>query len=145
MSISFSSPQYTARNMIALNEVDFINKYGNYASGYKHLNLLGSNKHVLHVFIAILSLFGCIILFVNSPQKVDSNNQPIERTTIEKIFRTSAWVLLIVFVLSIIYGGYLHFFLYLPEYNDWFSKLPTDAKNQINIIHGINTIIGNMR
>ena len=146
MSISFGNTfNNIAQGMAGLNQINFINKYGNYASGYKHLSPIGENKHFLHIIVAILSIVASIILFVNSPEERDAKNNPIERSTIKKIFRTSAWILLIVFVLSVVYGGYLHFALYLPEYNDWFQKLPADAKNDINIIHGINQIVNNMR
>ncbi len=130
-----------------ITEFGFIQRYGNYSKNYKYVNELGKNNQILLFAIPFFSLIGSGILFSKSTQKYDSNGNPIEKTSTEKIFRYLAWFLLLIAILFGTYLGYVHFALYLPEYKDWYNKLPIDAKNDLNIMKNMrqmNTTLFNL-
>jgi hypothetical protein len=139
MSFSFN-PTGLLQNQTTLSKVDFVNKYGDLAFKYDKLNATGEQKNALFYFVPVILLILMIIFFSKSAQKVDENNKPIERTSSENILRILAWVSLVLLIVSTGYSGYMYFMLYLPQYNQWFSELPIDAKKQLNLINTLNAI-----
>ena len=95
---------------------------------------------MLFYFVPVILLILMMIFFAKSQQQVDENNQPIERTSTEKILRILAWVSLGLLIVSTGYSGYMYFMLYLPQYKSWFNELPLDAKKQLNLISTLNEI-----
>ncbi len=56
-----------------------------------------------------------------------------------------AWIFLVISIILIIYSGYMYFFIYSSQYNEWFNSLPPDAKTQLNIIKSLDLISNNSR
>jgi hypothetical protein len=139
MSFSFN-PAGLVQTIAIPSKIEFINKYGNFANNYKGLNALGEQKYVWFYILIFISLFAGIVLNHLSKPKLDENNKPKERTISENLLLYSSYGCAIIFIFSIIYSGYMYFGMYLPEYNDWFSKLPQDAKVELNKIHAYNSI-----
>ncbi len=142
MSLIFN-PTGLAQNQLTSSKIDFINKYGSLSMKYDRLTATGEQKHMLFYLVPIILVITSIICFAKSTQQVDENNQPIERTSTEKILRILAWVSLGLFIISTGYSGYIYFMLYLPQYNLWFNELPLDAKNQLNLIGTLTAIASN--
>ncbi len=140
MSFIFN-PTVLAENQLSSSKVDCVNKYGDLSVKYDRLTAIGEQKNILFYFLPVILLILMIIFFAKSTQKVDANNEPIERTNGEKILRTLAWISLGLLILTTGYSGYMYFMLYLPQYNMWFSELPIDAKKQLNLISTLNTIV----
>ena len=143
MSFTFNPTgliQNQTMNLVTVSKVDFVNKYGDFSMKYDRLTATGEQKHMLFYLVPLVLIILSIIFFVKSKQRVDENNKLIERTSTEKVFRILAWVSIIVLILSTGYSGYIYFMLYLPQYNQWFSELPIDAKKQLNLINTLNTI-----
>lgn len=139
MQISFN-PTSLVENSVINSQVDFIEKYGNYSSNYKDLTPLGGQKKIWFYFIVILSLILTTILFYMSKEEKDINGNIIQPTNTKKLYKTLAWVFLGIFIVSITYSGYMYFFVYSPQYNEWLNSLPVDARNKLNIIRGLNMI-----
>jgi hypothetical protein len=139
MSFSFN-PAGFIQTIAVPNKIEFINKYGNLSNNYKYLNALGEHKYVWFYILSFISLFTGLILYHLSKPKLDENNQLKERTIIEKLLLYSSYGCAIIFIFSIIYSGYMYFGIYLPEYNDWFSKLPQEAKNELNQIQTFDSV-----
>ncbi len=139
MSFIFN-PTKLAVNQLVTNKLNFINTYGASTMNYDRLTATGEQKYAWFYFIPVLTIITTIILFAKSVQKVDENNNPIERTTIEKTLRILAWISLIICVLSLIYSGYMYLFMYLPQYNKWFNELPIDAKQQLKMINSLESV-----
>ncbi len=139
MSFTFN-PTGLVQNQLTSSKVDFINKYGNLSLKYDRLTATGEQKHMLFYIVPILLVIASIFCFAKSTQQVDANNEPIERTSTEKILRILAWISLGLLIVSTGYSGYMYFMLYLPQYKLWFNELPLDAKNQLNLIGTLNAI-----
>jgi hypothetical protein len=135
MQISFN-PSAFLYNDLTKSKVDFINQYGNFSNTYNNLTPLGEQKKTWFYFIAFLSLVLSIICFVLS----NKTNDVIQNQTFKKIVKISAWVLLFIFITSVIYSGYMYLFVYSPQYNEWFKNLPVDAQNKISSIRALNMI-----
>ncbi len=139
MTITFN-PSNLIQNSVFSSEIDFVNKYGNYSIGYNDLTPLGTQKKTWFYFVLFLSLILTIILFVLAKEEKDINGNVIEPTTAKKLFKILAYGCLGIFIISVIYSGYMYFFIYSPQYNQWFKTLPVEAQNQLNIITSINVI-----
>jgi hypothetical protein len=63
----------------------------------------------------------------------------------QKIVYKLGWVIFLLFLISLGYSGYNYFALYLPQYNEWYNILPTEAKSQLRIIKALDTVIANRR
>jgi hypothetical protein len=136
----------TSFNSEANTKVDFINKYSNFAEKYDKITPLGDQKRTWPYLISILLLVGVIFCFIYSKEKENKETgEKIPRNNLQKILYYFGWVLLIMFIISLIYNGYYYFVLYLPQYNEWFNNLPLEAKNQLNIIKTLESITNNMK
>jgi hypothetical protein len=140
MKISFN-PISLIQGNVANSKVDFVKNYGNYAANYNELTLLGEQKHTWFYFIVILSAILSGILFYMSREEKDAKGNTIQPTTSKKIYKILAWLSLGIFIVSVIYSGYMYFFIYSPQYNEWLKSLPNDARNKLNIIKSLNMIV----
>ncbi len=140
MKISFN-PTSLIEGNVANSKVNFIKNYGNLAEKYNDLTPLGEQKQVWFYFIVILSAILSGILFNMSKEEKDANGNVIEPTTTKKIYKILAWLCLGIFIVSLIYSGYMYLFIYSPQYNEWLKNLPSDARNQLNIINSLNAIV----
>ena len=135
----------TVINKDANNKLDFINKYSGLSEKYNKLTPLGTQKQVWHYFLLFFLLIGTIGCFAYSREKTDNiTGDKIPQTDIQKLVYKLAWLLLIIFLITLGYSGYNYFALYLPQYNEWYNVLPTEAKSQLRIIKAIDTVIANM-
>ena len=140
MRISFN-PISLIQGNVANSKVEFVKNYGNLAANYNDLTPLGEQKQVWFYFIIILSAILSGILFHISREEKDANGNVIKPTTTKNIYKILAWICLAIFIISLIYSGYMYFFVYSPQYNEWFKSLPSDARNKLNIINSLNTIV----
>ena len=135
MEFSFN-PMSFLHNDLIKNKVDFINKYGDLSNTYNHLTPLGEQKNTWVYFIGFFSLILSIICFMYSKK----SNETIKNQSLKTIIKISAWLLLGIFIVCVIYGGYTYFFLYSPQYNEWFKNLPVDAQKKISAIRALSMI-----
>ena len=143
MKISFNPSSITGsiiENNVANSKVDFVNKYGSYSSNYDNLTPLGGQKKTWFYFILIISLILTGILFHLSKEEKDANGNIIEPTSAKKLYKILAWMFLGISIIFIIYSGYMYFFIYSPQYNEWLKSLPVEAQNKLNIIKSLNLI-----
>ena len=136
MNISFN-PSSLLYNNLAKSQVDFVNKYGNFSNTYNNLTPLGEQKNTWFYFIAFFSLVLSIICFVFS----SNTNDTIKDESLKNIIKIAAWILLSIFIISLIYSGYIYLFVYSPQYNEWFKNLPVDAQNKISTIRTLTMLI----
>lgn len=131
-------------NADANTKVDFINKYSSTSEKYNKLTPLGGQKQVWHYFVVFILLIATIGCFIYSKEKTDEiTGLKIPQTDMQKLVYKLAWVMLILFVISLGYSGYNYFALYLPQYNEWYNILPTEAKNQLRIINALENVVAN--
>ena len=141
MNISFNiNPLNSISSNVANSKIDFIKNYGTLAFNYNNLTPLGEQKKVWFYFVLILSLILTGVLFHLSREEKDINGNVIEQTTSKKIYKILAWLFVGLSGILIIYSGYMYFFIYSPQYNEWLNSLPTDARKQLNIINSLNMI-----
>ncbi len=143
MQISFNPTSFiqsTVKNSSINSKMDFIKKYGNYSVKYDDLTPLGEQKKVWFYFIMILSLILTGILFHLSREEKDVNGNVLEQTTDKKLYKVLAYGCLGIFVLSLLYSGYMYLFIYSPQYNEWFKNLPSEAQNQLYIFRSLDMI-----
>jgi hypothetical protein len=145
MQISFNPANITGsliENNVANSKVEFVNKYGSYSAKYDDLTPLGDQKKSWFYFIIVISLIIMCILFNISKEKKDANGNVIALTSNEKIYKVLAWIFLGIAIIFIDYSGYMYFFIYSPQYKEWFINLPVEAQNKLNIIKSL-TVISN--
>jgi hypothetical protein len=145
MQISFNPASITGsliENNVANSKVDFVNRYGSYSAKYDDLTPLGGQKKTWFYFIIVISLIIMGILFNISKEKKDENGNVIPPTSNEKIYKILAWIFLGIAIIFIIYSGYMYFFIYSPQYKEWFRNLPVEAQNKLNVIKSL-TVISN--
>jgi hypothetical protein len=141
MNISFNvNPLNSISYNVANSKIDFVKNYGTLSLNYNNLTPLGEQKKVWFYFVLILSLILTGVLFHLSREEQDINGNVIEQTTSKKIYKILAWIFVVISGILIIYSGYMYFFIYSPQYNEWLNSLPTDARNQLNIINSLNMI-----
>jgi hypothetical protein len=134
----------TVLNADANNKTDFISKYSTLSDKYNKLTPLGGQKQVWHYFLLALLLIGTISCFVYSKEKIDTvTGEKIPQTDMQKLLYKLAWVILLMFLISLGYSGYNYFGLYLPQYNEWYSILPTEGKSQLRIINALERVVAN--
>ncbi len=144
MDISFN-PLNLIQNNVVTSKMDFLNNYGKMSSNYNALTPLGEQNKVWFYFVLILSLILTGIFFYQSRKVKDVNGNDIEPTNTKKIYKILAWIFLGISIILIFYSGYMYFFIYSPQYNEWFNSLPPDAKTQLNIIKSLDIISNNSR
>ena len=142
MNISFN-PFNIIQNTIPNAKIEFINKYGTTTSKYNALNAFGDQKTVWFYFILIVSFILTTVFFYHSKEEIDKNGNIIELTTIKKTYKLLAWLFMIISIIFSIYSGYMYFFIYYPQYNEWINSLPSEARNQLNIIKTVDMITYN--
>jgi hypothetical protein len=140
MKISFNPTGLIANNVTNA-KIDFVNNYGTYSNNYDDLTSLGEQKKTWFYFILIISLILTGMLFHISREEKDANGNVIEKTTAKKIYKILAWIFLGISIIFIIYSGYMYFFVYSPQYNEWVKSLPVDAQQKLNIIKNLNRIV----
>ncbi len=134
----------TAANVGANNKLDFITKYSGLSEKYNKLTPLGEQKQIWHYFLLFILLVGTISCFAYGREKTDNiTGLKIPQTDMQKIVYKLGWVMLILLLIALGYSGYNYFALYLPQYNEWYNILPTEAKSQLRIINAIDTVIAN--
>ena len=131
-------------------KTNFIEKYGNIASKYDHLDPLGNQKFdtTWPMIVGIVSLFATVASFIASKPKLLTKNTNIEnpnlvkneKTPMQKILQYVWWVLLCVTIIFFILAAIKYFKDYKPQYNSWFKELPNEAKASLNIISTIDAI-----
>ena len=140
MNISFNvNPSNLISANVTNSKFDFIKNYGKLAVNYNNLTPLGEQKKVWFYFVLILSLILTGVLFHLAREEKDVNGN-VNQTASKKIFKILAWIFVGISGTLIIYSGYMYFFIYSPQYNEWLNSLPTDARNQLNIIKSLDMI-----
>jgi hypothetical protein len=138
MSFSFN-PTGLLQNNLITTKIDFINKYGNLSNNYTNLDAIGEQRQLWFYGIVVLSSILGFILFRYSQPTLNVDNK-LERTNFEKLLQYGSYLCAIIFLVSLVYSGYMYWGVYLPEYYRWYAKLPIEAKGQLNIIHSINDV-----
>lgn len=139
MKISFN-PTSLITNNISSAKIDFVNNYGALSTSYDDLTALGEQKKTWFYFILILCAILTGVLFHQSKEEKDASGNIIELTSAKKIYKVLAWIFLGISIIFIVYSGYMYFFIYSPQYNEWLKNLPFDAKQKLNIINNLNMI-----
>ena len=144
MNISFN-PSNLISSKVANSKIEFVQKYGTLAGNYNDLTPLGEQKKVWFYFLLILSLILIGVFFHLSREEKDVNGNIKEQTIAKKIYKILAWIFVGISGILTIYSGYMYLFVYSPQYNEWLNSLPTDARNQLNIINSLDMIAANAR
>ena len=127
-----------AQGALVNNEVDFINKYGKTTLSYDKLDQLGNIKSKnFFLFFFILAIVLCILSFVFHSKTSDSVNPSLTN----KVLYYLGWVFLIIIITMLGYSSYFYFFLYLPQYNEWFKKLSVDAQTDLAKIYSLSEVV----
>ena len=130
-------------------KTNFIEKYGNIASKYNHLDPLGNQKFdtTWPMIVGIVSLFATVASFVASKPKTNITNTNTtasttkpERTPMQKVLQKVWWFLLCVTIIFFILAVIKYFKDYKPQHDSWLKELPNDAIASLNIISTIDAI-----
>ena len=117
--------------------VDFINKFGSYSNNFSQITHIGGEKHFWYYIITGISIFLSVIFYFISKEE-DKEEDPQNKKPLSKKPGTIAFYIFIGIMIGFIgYSIYRYFFVYKPEYNQWFSSLPNDARN---LLASINTV-----
>ena len=129
-------------NISTNTEIGFINKYGNLSLGYKTVGPLGNQKQTGYIGIMVILLFILIGLFVATKDTIDPETKKvIPKTTVGKLLNYLKYGVLIMFIGSVGYSVYFYIFIYLVEYNKWFSSLPLVAKSELASINTMRNVL----
>jgi hypothetical protein len=123
--------QASVMNNLVNYKTNFISKYGSTTNNYDELDQLGQmNNAGIFILIFIFAVVLCILSFVFS-SKYDR---------LSKYLYYFGWFFLIVIIVTLGYGSYIYFFLYLPQWNEWYKTLPSQAKQDLMSIKTLNAV-----
>ena len=107
-----------------------------------------------YVYYPFLLFLLSLIVFTSNP-KVDTNGNKVldengntipdynNPTTLQSIMKKAAYLLFIMSVFFLLFYGVRYWFSYTPEYYEWLTELPTDAKVELGMIGGMNRMESN--
>jgi len=126
----------TAAVTLVDTKLNFIKKYGKTTIPYNKLDQLGNmKKNNIFMIVFVFSIILCIASFIYYKK-----TKKVNLTLLNKILYYLGWIFLIVTIIMLGYGGYFYFFLYLPQYNEWYSHLSFDGKNELALINTISDV-----
>jgi hypothetical protein len=132
-TVAYNNALNTETNL----SVDFINKFGSYSNNFSQITQIGGEKHFWYYIVTGISIFLSVIFYFISKEE-DKEDKPENKKPLSKKPGTIAFYILIAIMIGFIsYSIYRYFFVYKPEYNQWFSSLPNDARN---LLASINTV-----
>ena len=117
--------------------VDFINKFGSYSNNFSQITPIGGEKHFWYYIITFISIFLSVIFYFISKEETKDDNPQNKKPLSQKPGTIAFYILIVIMIGFIGYSLYRYFFVYKPEYNQWFSSLPNDARN---LLASINTV-----
>ena len=140
----------------------FISQYGNLASRYNYVSPDGTMSKQLIFFLAIIGIVGGIILISSSrirrkskhtskyadeypdeyPDELGENpvKKPKKRSLLQKILLVIGILVLLSSFTGVGYYGFIYFTKYLPQYQEWYSRLPNNAVQDLAILKGISKL-----
>jgi hypothetical protein len=119
-------------------EIDFISKYGNTTLDYNNLDQLGNIKpDNLFIIIFVMSVILCIMSFIFYSKTED----PARLTFLSSFLYYLGWFFVIVIVVMLGYGAFFYIFQYLPQYKDWYKRLPPGAKSELQMISALTNVV----
>ncbi len=133
-AVAYNNAVNTQTNL----SVDFINKFGSYSNNFSELTQIGAEKHMWHYIITGIFIFLSIVFYFakQDEDKEDENKEKQEDIT-KKPLTILFYISIFIMIIFIFYSIYRYFFIYQPQYNQWLSSLPNDARN---LLASINTI-----
>lgn len=117
--------------------VDFINKFGSYSNNFPQLTPIGGEKHFWYYIVTFISIFLSVIFYFISKEETKNEDPNKKKSLSEKPGTIIFYILILIMIGFIGYSVYRYFFVYKPEYNQWFGSLPNDARN---LLASINTV-----
>lgn len=146
----------------------FISQYGNLANRYNYVSPTGKMSKQLYLFLAIIGIVVGIILIASSRTRTKSKNTdeyvdevvdevddevvdeyddelvPVQKTKSRSLLQKILLVIGILVLLSSFSGagyyGFIYFTKYLPQYNEWYSRLPNTAIQDLSILKNVSTL-----
>lgn len=142
----------------------FISQYGNLANRYNYVSPTGKMSKQLYLFLAIIGIVVGIILIASSRTRTKSKNTdeyvdevddevvdeyddelvPVQKTKSRSLLQKILLVIGIIVLLSSFSGagyyGFIYFTKYLPQYNEWYSRLPNTAIQDLSILKNVSTL-----
>jgi len=139
----------------------FISQYGNLANRYNYVSPTGKMSKQLYLFLAIIGIVVGIILIASSRTKTKLTKNtdevsdevddeytdqvvPIQKTKSRSLLQKILLVIGIIVLLSSFSGagyyGFIYFTKYLPQYNEWYSRLPNTAIQDLSILKNVSTL-----
>jgi len=121
-------------------EREFITECGSKAVGFNTLTPMGKQKSVLSQVFTLIVFIGMIISFaIGYGKSKDKNGKEIKGTS-KTIFKVLFWLLLIGFLPLSGFTIY-RYFIYLKQYNQWFSSLSLDCQMKLQAINNIESAL----
>ena len=139
----------------------FISQYGNLANRYNYVSPTGKMSKQLYLFLAIIGIVVGIILIASSRTRTKSTKNtdeyvdevadeyddelvPVQKTKSRSLIQKILLVIGILVLLSSFSGagyyGFIYFTKYLPQYNEWYSRLPNTAIQDLSILKNVSTL-----
>jgi|SaaInlStandDraft_5_1057022.scaffolds.fasta_scaffold18793_3 hypothetical protein len=139
----------------------FISQYGNLANRYNYVSPTGKMSKQLYLFLAIIGIVVGIILIASSRTRTKSTKNtdeyvdevadeyddelvPVQKTKSRSLLQKILLVIGILVLLSSFSGagyyGFIYFTKYLPQYNEWYSRLPNTAIQDLSILKNVSTL-----
>jgi hypothetical protein len=126
---------------ISYNEakLNFITNYGELAKNYKDLTPNGNyKKYWLHFIASFSFIIFMVLLLLFLRHKyyktiVKLKNKKNKIFTEENL-KKAMFIFLGIFIISLIFSGYIHFGVFKPQFKAWYNSLPLEGKKSFQIM-----------
>ncbi len=123
-------------------ELNFITKYGYLSKNYSNLTSTGILKnpwfYVVAAFSFILFMVLSLIIlkhkYIKTDRELKKNKNKENKIFTEANLIKLLFIFLGIFIISLIYSGYMYFGVFKPQFKMWYNSLPPDGKKLFEIM-----------